>query len=423
MRAMIGPAPAGSTAPLPGSADVVIIGAGIVGGACFYELSTSGRNLRVVAFEQHHKLAGSTARSAAAFRHQFSAAVNVAMSVLSSERYGAFPERMGSPPVIRRNGYCFASRDEAAFEQARARAGRQRALGAPDVEVLSARAALERFPALAADRLAGATFCRHDGFVFPDVITNAYFERGQEVGGCLKQYAPVTGFLTEGGRIAGVRVGEREVRAPVVINATGPWSNITARRAGLEIPVVPVKRYLYFTKQLRDRDVRGFPLFVLGLEAYVRPEANGLMLGWDRRPEKPDGWGRFPPPPFDEARMDGDRIEPGFGLGTDDYGMEVLAEIADWLPFIAEETALEAASCGYYEVSPDEKAIVDWDPRLPGLLHATGFSGHGVMHAPATGAIVRALVLGEKPPVDQSALALGPLLRNEERPDPEEVVI
>ena len=414
-------------AKVPETADVVIIGAGIVGGACFYELSTSGRGLRIAAFEQHHKLAGSTARSAAAFRHQFSSAVNIEMSLLASRRYAEFPGRMGTPPVIKRNGYCFVYRDPAALAAAAARADRQRALGVPDVEVLDAAATLERFPVLEREGLAGSTFCRHDGFVFPDVITNAFFERGEEVGGCLRQYAPVTRILSEGGRVSGVAVThegrEREVRAPIVVNATGPWSNLVALLAGLEIPVVPVKRYLYFTKQLRERQVRDLPMFVMDLEAYCRPEANGLMMGWDRRPEKPAGWRRFPPPPFDPRQMDSDRIEPGFGLGSDDYGLEVISEIAGHLPFVAEETALESVSAGYYEVSPDEKAIVDWDPRLPGLLHATGFSGHGVMHAPATGALVRALVLGERPPVDVAALALGPLLKNEARPDPEEVVI
>jgi glycine/D-amino acid oxidase-like deaminating enzyme len=416
------------SAPIPDAVDVVIVGAGIVGGACFHALSTAGRGLRVACFESSAKLSGSTARSAAAFRHQFSAAVNVQMSIFASRVYEEFPVRMGTGPVIRRNGYCFVYRSEDALEAAAARAARQRALGVPDVEVLDRAALLERFPVLEPRGLAGGTFCRHDGFVLPDAITNAYFDRGLEIGGCLRQYAPVVGFVSEGGRLRGVRVRragepEREVRAPVVVNAAGPWSNAVSRLAGLEIPMVPVKRYLYFTQQFDRRDVRDLPLFVVDLEAYCRPEANGLMMGWDRRPEKPEGWRRFPPPPFDYAAMDPDRIEAGFGIGPDDYGTEVLAELASVLPFLAEEAGLASVTAGYYEVSPDEKAIVGWDPRLPGLLHATGFSGHGVMHAPATAAIVRALVLGEPPPVDPRPLALEPLLRNEPREDPEEVVI
>jgi len=412
-------------AEIPDTADVLIIGAGIVGGACFHELATAGKGLRIVACEQHHKLAGSTARSAAAFRHQFSAAVNIDMSLLASRRFAEFPERMGCAPVIRRNGYCFVYRDPAALAEAALRAERQRARGVPDVLVLDAKETLARFPDVSPEGLAGSTFCPHDGFVIPDAITNAYFERGEEVGGCLKQYAPVVRITQEGGRVRGAVIAkdgvEREIRAPIVINAAGAWANLVAQSAGLDLPVVPVKRYLYFTKQFRERDVRSLPLFVMNLEAYCRPESNGLLLGWDRKPAKPDGWRRYPPPAFPASAMDADAIEDGMGIG--DYGLEVISEIADFLPFVAEETALEAVTSGYYEVSPDEKAIVGWDPRLPGLLHATGFSGHGVMHAPATGALVRALVLGETTPFDPAPLALAPLLRNEPREDPEEVVI
>jgi glycine/D-amino acid oxidase-like deaminating enzyme len=414
--------------PIPDEVDVAIIGAGIVGGACFHTLATAGRGLRVACFEQSAKLSGSTARSAAAFRHQFSARVNVAMSIFSSRVYDDFPRAMGTGPVIRRNGYCFVYRDAEAFARAEERARAQRAIGVPDVEVLPPAALRERFPMLDPHGLAGATFCRHDGFVFPDAITNGYFSRGEEVGGCLRQYAPVVGLVRRAGAIAGVLVRRgaeepREVRASVVVNAAGPWANLIARMAGVEVPVVPVKRYLYFTEQLRGRDVTGYPLFVLDLEAYCRPEANALMLGWDRRPEKPAGWRHFPPPAFDYAAMDSDRIEAGFGVGPDDYGTEVLAAVAEHLPFLAEETGLAHVTSGYYEVSPDEKAIVSADPRMAGLFHATGFSGHGVMHAPATGALVRALVLGEPPPFDAAALALAPLLKNEPRDDPEEVVI
>ena len=415
------------TAPreYPKRVDVAIVGAGIVGGACFHEIARE-RGLTVACFEAAHKLYGSTARSAATFRHQFSAEVNVRMSLLAGLRYGRFPEEMGAPPVIRRNGYLFIYRDAAALDAAAERARFQTSLGVPDVEVLGAAETLRRVPELAPDGLAGATFCRHDGFVLPDLITSTYFERGKELGGLLFQWSPVTAIRTgaDGAVRAIVVRGEHEIETRAVVNCAGPWANKIARLAGVEVPVVPVKRYLYFTSQLdpKRRDVRGFPLLVFDLEAYCRPEANGLMLGWDRRPEKPAGWDRFPPPPVDFAHLTDD-IEPGFGLEIDGYGYEVLAEIAEDLPFVAEEVGLEAVTCGYYEVTPDEKAIVDEDPRVRGLFHAAGFSGHGVMHAPATGAVVRDLVLGASPPFDVRGLRLEPLLRNEAREDPEQLVI
>jgi sarcosine oxidase subunit beta len=412
---------------IPERVDVVIIGAGIVGASCFHRLATSGASLSVACFDQDAKLSGSTSRSAAAFRHQFSARVHVAMSLASGRFYREFPARFGTEAVLRPNGYAFVYTDEAAFGGARERAERQAACGVPDIELLSPAEVRARLPLVEHPGLVGATFCRHDGFVLPDVVTHTLFERGLEMGGCLKQYAPVLEVLREGGRVAGVRVatdaGEREVRAGVVINAAGPWANIVARTAGLEIPLTPVKRYLYFTTQLPGRGIRELPLCVFDLETYCRPEGDALMCGWDRRPEKPDGWDGFPPPAIGADDLDADRIELGFGTGIDDYGIEVLAELAEYMPRLAEEAGLEHASAGYYEVTPDEKAIISWDPRLEGLLHATGFSGHGVMHAPAAGELVRDLVLGRAPGYDADALALAPLLEGRRRPDPETVVI
>ncbi|MHC4392087.1 MAG: NAD(P)/FAD-dependent oxidoreductase [Planctomycetota bacterium] len=400
----------------------MIIGAGIVGASCFYQLASADPKLSIVCFDKSHKLHGSTSRSAAAFRHQFSAAVNVQQSLLSWEAYKHFPERFGTEPVLKESGYCFAYWSEAGFEGATRRASRQHELGVPNLEVLDAGALHARFPDLEREGLVGGTFCGHDGFVLPDAITNGWFEAGERDGAALRQYAAVTGIEVTGGEVKGVHIeGHRFCRAPIVINTAGPWAGQVAALAGLDLPLTPVKRYLYFTHQLKTRDVSGFPLFVLDMETYCRPEANGLMLGWDLKPQKPQGWDRFPPPPT--GPLQSDRIEAGFGIGPDDYGIEVLAATADRLPFLYEETGLMAVTAGYYEVSPDEKAIISWDPRAKGLLHATGFSGHGVMHAPATGQIVRALVLGEEPPVDVAALALGPLLENQARPDPETMVI
>ncbi|GIW72078.1 MAG: FAD-dependent oxidoreductase [Planctomycetota bacterium] len=415
-------------ASVPDEVDVVIVGAGITGASCFWHLASAGRGLRVACFEMHHKLHGSTARSAAAFRHQFAAEVHIHMSLASGRFYRSFPERFGGEPVLRENGYAFVYTGAEAFAQACARAERQRALGVPELEVWTGAAAVrERLPMVEHPALAGATFCRHDGFLLPDVITHTLFEHGLRVGGCLRQWAPVREIVRAGGRVWGVRVacedGEREVRAPVVINAAGPWANAVSQLAGVQIPLTPVKRYLYFTTQIPGRQVRHFPLLVFDLEPYCRPEADALMCGWDRRPPKPPGWDRFPPPAVEAQALDSDSIEPGYGLGIEEYGYEVLAALAEYMPWLAEQAGLEHATAGYYEVTPDDKAIIDWDPRLPGLLHATGFSGHGVMHAPATGMMVRALVLDEPPPFDPAALALAPLLENRPRPDPETVII
>ncbi|NUN50883.1 MAG: FAD-binding oxidoreductase [Candidatus Brocadiae bacterium] len=406
----------------PARADVVIIGAGITGASIAWNLARDS-GLDVLVLDSGPKAGGSTSRSAAAFRHQFSSASAIEMSLISGREYRDFSKTFGCEEVFTRNGYLFLwSRAEDA-DAAASRVDFQRERGVPDVEMLGADAVRRKFPWVDHPELKGASWCPHDGFLKPDLVASTYLEAAVKRGRTLLQYSEVTGIEVAGGAVRSVTVlGRHRIETGTVVNAAGPWANAVSQLAGVQIPLTPVKRYLYFTNQLPGEGVPGWPLTVLDLEVYGRPEHDGLMMGWDLRPAKPSGWDRFPPPTLDAASLN-DRIEPGFGIGPDDYGFEVLSRMAEWIPVVAEKAGLDHASCGYYEVTPDEKAIVSWDPRVRGLLHAAGFSGHGVMHAPATGRLVADMILGRPAPIDLKALSLDPLLRNEERDDPERMVI
>ena len=186
-----------------------------------------------------------------------------------------------------------------------------------------------------------------------------------------------------------------------------------------------VKRYLYVTPQFERRHVEHLPLVVRDLGAYARPESNGLLMGWDLKPKGPAGMGRFPPPAQDPGALEEaqDVIDPGFGRGIDEYGIEVLAELARVMPFLEDDGGVEHVTCGYYEVTPDDTAILSRDPRLVGLFHASGFSGHGIMHAPAAGRATADLVLGKAPTFPMEGFELEPLLRNASRAGRETMVI
>ena len=118
-----------------------------------------------------------------------------------------------------------------------------------------------------------------------------------------------------------------------------------------------------------------------------------------------------------------DEVAPGCGRGIDEYGIEVLAELARFMPWLEDEGSVRHVAGGYYEVTPDDKAILSEDPRLRGLFHASGFSGHGIMHAPAAGRAVADLVLSLPPTFPMEGFALAPLLEDRPRPDPERMVI
>jgi len=409
----------------PRQADVVIAGGGITGASSLYHLvSESDRN--VLLLDARGVNFGSTARSAAAFRHQFSSEINVRMSLYSGRVYERFPETFGTDELLVKNGYLFLYRHENQFETAAKRVAFQRDLGVENVRVLEPDEIDSMFPHLNTNEIAGATWGPDDGFIRPERASrefiNASFEHDNTA---LQQNCAITGVEVTDGVVTGVEVnGQHRVETNVLVNAAGVWCHQIAAAAGVTLPVEPVKRYLYFTNQFEDRDVTGFPLTVRELGPYFRPEHRGLMLGWDDQPAKPDAfdaYGRHPPDPerLYEAQ---DQIEPGYGLGVDGYGYRVLANWAEWVPFL-QNAGLTDVSSGYYQVTPDSKAIVSGDPRVDGLFHAVGFSGHGVMHAPATGRAVADLVLDRSPPFELDALALAPLLRGERRSDPEDMVL
>jgi glycine/D-amino acid oxidase-like deaminating enzyme len=139
-------------------------------------------------------------------------------------------------------------------------------------------------------------------------------------------------------------------------------------------------------------DVSSWPLLIAPGGAHTRPaEGNRLMMAWEERPQPLADAGP------DELYEDQDTIDPGFGLGIEDYGLRVLAELARHVPLLGERVALAQATCGWYALTPDHKAILGEDPRIPGLFHASGFAGHGIMHAGATGLTLAEIVLGREP--------------------------
>jgi sarcosine oxidase subunit beta len=414
--------------PYPDRADVVVVGAGVIGASVAWHLAAR-TSLSVVLLEKTAIGAGSTSRSAAAFRQQFSSVEHVKMSRYSGEAYRRFPEELGVDPVFHENGYLFLYREAQAFAAARERVEFQQAQGLADVRALAPHE-VDRLPGLegafAVDALAGATWCPSDGFLRPSEIASGYALAAQRRGAVLRQQAEVTEIVTEAGRVTGVVVnGSKRIACRHVVLAAGWWSREVAERAGAPVPVVAVKRYLYITPQLATRRVEHFPLVVGDLGPYARPESNGLMMGWDERPERPAESHRFPPPAQDPRALEReqDAIEPGYGRGVEDYGIEVLAALAEFMPWLADEGGVQHVTCGYYEVTPDDKAILGADPRLAGLVHASGFSGHGIMHAPAAGRAIADLVSGAPPLFDLTGFALEPLLEDRPRPDPERMVI
>ena len=352
-----------STADAGAAADVAVVGAGIIGASCAYHLADAG--LSVVVVDRNEAAAmGSTGLSAAGVRVQFVEPTNVALSLASIRDYAAFEDRYGADSGYRPVGYLLLV-PEAAWDAHLAGVEVQRSLGAP-VEVLDPEQARRRFVDLDPAGLAGATFGPIDGVVDPHAVTHTYLGRARDLGAHVRLRTEVVaidrtddtwGLVTPTGRL----------EARTVVNAAGCWAGELGRLAGLDVKVEPVRRMVYVTEPVSGRPTT--PLTVdLGSGVYFRSEGERLIFGRSN-PDEPHGF---------TTGMDWDWLEPT---------VEAAATRFPW--FVDERLDRTASWYGYYEMTPDDNAVLGASPDAPGWVDACGFSGHGVQHAPAVGRAIR----------------------------------
>lgn len=375
---------------MPETADVVVIGGGIVGASVAYHLAQSGcTNVLILEREAAQGL-GSTGRATGGVRAQFSTSINIQMSRYSIDFIAHFAEITGHSSGYDPAGYLFVATDERQLESLKANRERQITEGVTNVEMVSTDDIARMMPQLWVDDIVGGSFCQTDGFVTPLKIMKGFTERACERGVRLWLETKVTGLRVESGCVVGVETTRGYVSTRVVVNATGAWAAEVARLAGVEIPVVPLRRQLVSTKPIAALPAR-FPMVIdLSDGFHFRPDSlsgmpSGVLLAWP-----------------DEAQTPGFKTE--FEL---EFAGKILPRAVRRVPCLAEaELELSRCRAGLYEVTPDHHAIIGEAPGVRGLFLANGFSGHGVMHSPATGRVTAELILdGEARLLDVSSLS------------------
>jgi sarcosine oxidase subunit beta len=232
----------------------------------------------------------------------------------------------------------------------------------------------------------GGSFCPTDGFVDPYSLMTGFTARARETGTRVWTGTEVTGIEIEGGRVAGVQTARGFVATRSVVNAAGAWAAGIAKLVGIELPVVPVKRQLVNTQPFNLLSHRLPMVIDMSNGFHFRPEGPGFLMAWSE-PGETIGFNTTFDPQFIE---------------------EILTRAVARVPIFA-EAEVNPARCwaGLYEVTPDHHAIIGKAPGVEGFFFANGFSGHGVMHSPATGRIVSELIVyGESRTIDARPLEL-----------------
>jgi sarcosine oxidase subunit beta len=368
------------------TADVVIVGGGIVGSSIAYHLAAAGCHDVLVIERESAQGKGSTGKSMGGVRAQFSTPVNILMSLYSIPFYASFEERLGYPCDYRAQGYLFCATSDKHLSYLRANHEKQVAMGLKDVRLVTRDEIRGMFPQMRADDIMGGSFCGTDGFVDPYSAMIGFMTWASDHGAALWKSALVTGLVRDTHGIAGVETSRGCVATRRVVNCAGPWASEVAKLAGVELPVEPLRRMLVPSEPF-DEFPHTAPMIIdMSNGFHFRPESRGFLLAWNDPEET-----------------------PGFKTEFDVAFVEkILTRAADRVPCFANlPVNPKRAWAGLYEMTPDHHPILGEASGTPGFFLANGFSGHGVMHAPATGKILSDLILtGKTELIDASLLNL-----------------
>jgi len=364
------------------TADVVLIGGGIVGSSIAYHLVAAGCKSVLVIERETAQGKGSTGKSMGGVRAQFSTPVNIQMSLYSIPFYASFEGRLGYPCDYRPQGYLFCATHEKHMAYLRANHEKQVAMGLKNVRLVAGDEIRGMFPLLRGNDIIGGSFCATDGFVDPNSAMIGFMTWAADHGATLWRNATVTAIARNGGTFE-VTTTRESVSTPVVVNCAGPWAAEIARMGGICLPVEPLRRMLVPTEPF-DQFPHTAPMIVdMSTGFHFRPESRGFLLAWND-PEETPGYKTDFDPSFIE---------------------KILTRAADRVPvFENVEVNPQRAWAGLYEMTPDHHPILGESPEVPGLFFANGFSGHGVMHAPATGKILSDLILTGKTDLIEASL-------------------
>jgi sarcosine oxidase subunit beta len=345
------------------TADVVLIGGGIVGSSIAYHLVAAGCKNVLVIERETAQGKGSTGKSMGGVRAQFSTPVNIQMSLYSIPFYASFEERLGCPCDYRPQGYLFCATNEKHMAYLRANYEKQIAMGLKNVRLVAGDEIRSLFPQL------------------------RFMTWASDHGATLWKNAGVTGITRSKGRNDGsfeVATTRDTVSTRTVVNCAGAWAAPIAKMAGIDLPVEPLRRMLVPTEPF-DQFPHTAPMIIdMSTGFHFRPGSRGFLLAWDD-PEETPGY---------KTDFEASFIE------------KILTRAADRVPvFENVEVNPKRAWAGLYEMTPDHHPILGESPEVPGFFFANGFSGHGVMHSPATGKILSDLILtGNTDLIDASLL-------------------
>jgi sarcosine oxidase subunit beta len=365
---------------VPKTAEIVVIGGGVVGTSVAFHLARRGAEVIVL---ERNRFFGeeSTAKAAGGVRAHFGTEINVRLSKLSIPEFERFEAETGYPSSFVRSGYLFVLTKETDVRAFKAKIPMWERLDVR-TESWSGESVRERFPMMRWDDALAAVWCPDDGLADPGSVVQGYVSAGGRASARFFTDAEVLAVKREGGRIVSVTTSAGEISTRRVVIAAGAWSGEVGRLAGVDLPIVPVRRQIMVTAAIPDIPA-DFPfVFDFARSLYFHKEGPGLLFGMSNPNQAPG---------FDQT------IDADWELGT-------LVAAAERMPSL-ERAGIARRWAGLYEMTPDHHPLIGPVAEVDGLYVVAGFSGHGFMHGPAAGIVAaEEIVEGKSTSLDPTPL-------------------
>lgn len=376
--------PVNYVAELPATAELVIIGGGVVGAATAFYAARAG--LRPLLLERRPALCTLTTLAAAgSFRLQFDNPAELRLVRRSVELLLHFAEITGQTeydPAVRQQGYLWLTTEEARAERQRSLVAAQRSWGLDDVELLSGAETRRRFPYVD-ESVIQARFRQGDGFLDPRNLTMGLAAASRAT---VALSCEVVGLRVAGGRLRGVETNRGIVSTERAVIAAGPFSGAVAALAGLDLPLTLIRRQKVVLPAVAEVPCDAPMTIDEETGTHWRPALAGAYIMYPDPREAPM-------PPLENVPPD-----PAFALALLDPASPVAAaRVAPfWREVWQRNTAPWVVQAGQYTMSPDHRPLIGLT-GVDGLYINSGYSGHGVMSSPAGSQTLVGVITGALP--------------------------
>ena len=372
----------GSSQALPRTADIVILGAGVMGASIAFHLARRKAG-KIVVLDKDHVGSGASGRSSALIRMHYSFPPEVRLALISLKMFQNWQQIVGQPGDFRKTGFVRLVHPKET-EHLELNVEMQRKLGVK-VELLDKHELHELEPDWNVDEVERAAYEPDSGYGDGAAVAGDFLGAARDMGAQYFSRTQATGFVIDRGRIRGVHTAQGTVSAAVVISATGPWTQPLFRQAGYDLPIESELHQVAILRNPPDMKSGGCACIDSVTATYFRSDAHDKFLVGDfygKRPADPDN---FPQRASDES------LE------------EIIERACRRVPKLAAAEIMRGVT-GVYDMTPDSRPLLGEIPGIGGLYVCAGFSGMGFKISPAIGLVMSELLLdGKGKTVDISA--------------------